>query len=360
MKKSTRKLARSAIGVACCFSGLAHGQANVIVYGELDVGVARFSNVGMNGNGAVTSLYSGLNNPSYLGFKGVESLGNGIETFFVLESGVAVTSGGLANGNGNLWGRLANLGVSGPLGSLTIGLQLDPYLLSVILTDPRGLSGAGSAFNTYAGSATYGILNSKIGSTPIVGIRDSNAIGYTTPTIGGFQATILYGIGEVAGNASAGAYLSANAFYDKGPVFLTSAYFQGNDNAGVKVAKNMRVGAGYSFNPGVKINLSYDVRKKPSTGESVDEIGGGTSGLISPQLSYSMGAYRSENRENRSDRATTYAAGLTYFLSKRTSLYGAISRLKMATARSRRTLSAWVRSPDYWQTASFQMVPASV
>lgn len=204
MKKSTKKLARSVIGVACCFSGLAHGQANFTVYGELDVGVARLSNVGMNGNGAITSLYSGLNNPSYIGFKGVESLGNGFEAFFVLESGVAVTSGGLANGNGNLWGRLANVGVVGPFGSLTAGLQLDPYLLSVILTDPRGFSGAGSSINTYLGSATYGILNSKIGTTPLVGIRDSNAISYATPAIGGFQASVLYGLGEVAGNSSAG------------------------------------------------------------------------------------------------------------------------------------------------------------
>jgi len=79
------KLKRSLIAMAIlAATGTAMAQSSVNMYGTADValGRLRFGNSGMQSNTAVNT--SG----SYLGFKGVEDLGSGLKTGFVLEQGI--------------------------------------------------------------------------------------------------------------------------------------------------------------------------------------------------------------------------------------------------------------------------------
>ena len=82
-----------ALAVAALASSAAFAQSNVTVYGIADVGQAFVKSSGAaNGvnQGTVGRLDS---NSSYLGFKGVEDLGNGLKALFQFETGFAADKG---------------------------------------------------------------------------------------------------------------------------------------------------------------------------------------------------------------------------------------------------------------------------
>ena len=90
MKKSL--LALSILGA---FAGVAHAQTNVTMYGIIDAGISRDD----TGNQKVTTLRSGNQSQSRLGFRGTEDLGSGLKAIFSLETGIDIAKGGFTQGN---------------------------------------------------------------------------------------------------------------------------------------------------------------------------------------------------------------------------------------------------------------------
>jgi predicted porin len=168
---------RTAASAACIsalalLAGHAAAQSSVTMYGTLDVGIDRVDKSQGNVQGTVfdvsgatpvpnsiaapssvtTRLSPSHTRQSNIGFKGVEDLGGGYRGLFVLEGGITIDNGGLAN-DGRLFGRQAYVGLTTPAGEVKLGRQASPMLIAYYLVTPEALGstdffGAGLVVNT--------------------------------------------------------------------------------------------------------------------------------------------------------------------------------------------------------------------
>lgn len=136
---------------------------------------------------------------SRIGWLGTEDLGGGLKAKFQLEMGLRVDDGCVTTGagnvcssgnsGGNLFGRNAWLGIEGSLGEVRIGRQV--------------LGTFGVQGKSWAAGASNGLYDAgAIVTTPMGGVRFSNAIKYITPNFGGFQGTLTLAAPEQAANNS--------------------------------------------------------------------------------------------------------------------------------------------------------------
>jgi len=202
--KQHQWLAISVLAWAC---GAACAQSSVTLYGVIDAGVERISNVSGT-TSSVTRMpgQSGGSLPSRWGLRGTEDLGSGLKTVFALESGISVDKGSNnTNQGGRLFGRQAWVGLSGNWGQLSFGRQYTMYFWTLLDADSFGPS-------------IYGLGSLDAG---IPGARSDNTVAYKSTfsnvTLG---ATYSFGrdatncAGEVAGDAKACREHSLLAKYD--------------------------------------------------------------------------------------------------------------------------------------------------
>jgi predicted porin len=299
---------------------VAHAQSSVTLYGNLDIGLLYTSKTldqttGQNA-GHQFSLITGGMSPSYFGLKGVEDLGGGVKAIFDLESGIDTSTGGLADSNGNLFGRQAWIGVTGGLGTVKAGLQYSPFTLALVSTDPRNISYFGSGVPIY------------IGSVLVTGIFNSNAISYTSPTVAGLQGSALLALGGTAGDFQAGRQYSASLNYKLGQFLINAAMYSGNPGGTAAstptpstVAFSGRtIGASYRFD-NLAIRASF-VSYKIAGSFDNRVYGGGLSYDISPAVNIDAGVWVTSDGNNTENHSVMAATGLTYNRSKSTSLYG--------------------------------------
>jgi predicted porin len=119
-----RKLYRSGALGACVLCVAAHANADsVALYGIVDTGVEYLTNTNKtHGDTAAMPSVTG-SVPSRWGLKGSESLGDGVQAIFDLESGFGTSTGASQQG-GRLFGRNAYVGLnSTTYGTLTFGRQ---------------------------------------------------------------------------------------------------------------------------------------------------------------------------------------------------------------------------------------------
>jgi predicted porin len=177
-----RTLAVSFAGAAaasCTFVAQAQSTSTVTIYGIVDAGVERVSNVGPS-HGSVSRMPSLTGTlPSRLGFRGSDDLGDGLRALFVLEQGFAPDQGTLNQG-GRAWGRQAYVGLSGAWGQLSLGRQYSQIFYSLI--------GDTLAPNIYAA----GVLDLYLPQA-----RVDNAIAYRG-TFGPWTAGATYSLGRDA------------------------------------------------------------------------------------------------------------------------------------------------------------------
>lgn len=213
-------------------------QADVTLYGVLDVGIATLTNAGdfsptfVTGAvpigvspqkiGTVTGMMNGGESQTRWGIKGSEDLGNGNKAFFKMESAFSLANGSLATSalagstgtramvadtslNGQMFNRMALVGLSNnELGALSFGRQYSLQLdiigggydpVNAQMFSPINFSGA------YGGGGTTD--NSRV----------DNAVKYSKK-FGNFNLNALYGFGGIAGNDSARGVAQINAGYE--------------------------------------------------------------------------------------------------------------------------------------------------
>jgi len=188
-------------------------QSTVTLYGALDAGLGYFGNrAGPDGaSGASVQMQSGNISPNLWGIKGTEDLGGGLKSIFKIESGFNINNGHMLQG-GRLFGRTAMVGLSGESsGTLTVGRQYDPL---IDLIQPLTNDGTfGSVF------ATPGDMDNYDNS-----FRTGNALKYTTQSLGGLRAAVMYALGGQSGGSAGRTYAFAAA-YRHGPFGVGAGYF---------------------------------------------------------------------------------------------------------------------------------------
>ncbi|MGE5652527.1 MAG: porin [Bacillota bacterium] len=302
MKKSLLALA-----VLGAVAGAANAQTNVTVYGLLDAGIARETG---GAQGSVWKMATGVQSGNRLGFKGTEDLGGGLKANFQLENGFNVDTG--TQRQGALFGRQAFVGLSGNFGAVNLGRQYDPLFIALDSVDPFSTGLTGASTNLMAPGSTVFAPNDQ---TP----RVNNAITYSSPNVSGFSATVLYGLGETAGDNSANRTYALSANYANGPVAAVLAYSSTNAPANADKAKVLLVGGTYDFGV-AKAHLAYETEKTDTSGADFRDWMVGVSAPVAGGTV--LASYIKKTDKTNSDLgAKQYAIGYTYPLSKRTNVY---------------------------------------
>ena len=240
MKKSL--IAAALLGT---FAASAFAAPSVTLYGRIDTSLA-YTHLNTDKAGVDStdtfSMESGFSTGNRWGLKGTEDIGNA-KVGFVLESGFN-SDDGVSGQSGRLFGREAQVNVSGAYGTLYAGR------LASIASDSGSIGYLGdvSAFPN-----AFGIVGTQRGSTGTAYDRYDNTLAYQTPTFGGLQGAIMYSFkGDTKAEygtenkSDADRYLAAGLRYKAGKaaVILT-----GDMTMYGNAAKNVYhdVDNGYSF-----------------------------------------------------------------------------------------------------------------
>ncbi|VXC66150.1 Porin [Burkholderia sp. 8Y] len=177
-------------------------------------------------------MVSGTNTGSRWGLKGAEELGGGYKAIFTLESGFDSFTGALGQG-GREFGRQAFLGVTGPIGTVTVGRQYDAIY-----------DGLGPFTTNYLYGGGYFSHANDVDNTD-GGFRVNNAIKYVSPVLAGFTLEGFYSLGGVEGNFSNSQVWGATLTFAHGPLSGAAGYEKVNTPAAVEVNGYLS-GGGYN------------------------------------------------------------------------------------------------------------------
>jgi predicted porin len=325
-----------AVAALALVSSMAAAQSSVTVYGNVDVGLQTQNHAPANASS--TTLANGGISPSIWGFRGAEDLGNGLKALFNLEGHFAADTG---ISDTRLFRRQSNVGLSGNFGTVLLGNQYSPAILAFAATDPRGLRENFSGLYSWAynsgvlakNSAGALGVNENNGNNDNSGVFLQNAISYSN-TFGPVGVGAAYSVSELKG-----AVYSLGVTYTS-PLVLSAAY-QSTDkpNTSDRLSALYTVGAGYTMDAFTgKLNYLRGENKDSTTMQEtskVDVVGLGLDWKTAVNNTASVAVYHGKDKNNNSDKTTTFILSDEYSLSKRTTLYG---QLAYAKANSGATL----------------------
>ena len=293
-------------------------QSTVTIYGRVNTTVEA-----QKSNGVRNTTVS--DNNSRFGFRGTEDLGGGLKALFQLEGGFDSSTG--ATTRGALFGREATVGLSGSLGTVKLGQQ---SLAPIYYTSADYVS----MHNHDTGSSSDALFGLFLQP-----LRQGNSIAYTSPTFSGLRFQIAQSLSEKANFAGSTIPVStvtdATLDYDNGPLHLGVGY----DKNGLN--KTFAVRALYEFGA-LTVGGYYERDKYEGA-----FVGGptlvdwGTRNNVRLSAMYVMGA--SEFHANvgaagnfskiaLESKARQYTLGYNYNLSKRTKVYGYVTRISDSAA----------------------------
>lgn len=323
MKKSTLALA-----VLAAFAGAASAQSSVTLYGRAEANVT-YSKPGdsVGGGDEKWVMYDGGANSgiggSRWGLRGTEDLGGGLRAYFVLESGFSLDDGSAPGG----FNRQAYVALgSSSLGDVRLGRQetisrlinsgySDATAIGEIKIDET-VGGGRQLFQTF-------------------GQRQNNVVNYITPNFGGFQVSAQVGAGEGA-NAR---YQGLMATYNAGPLKVALGYEE-FDSFGARTSsynKVFNVGANYNFGFATLFagyqdgkDLGSQTTGAVATGTAANDQQSWNVGVMVPVGALQIRAnYTSVNYDLANGgeaEAQKYGISVRYALSKRTTLYSAVTQ----------------------------------
>jgi predicted porin len=307
----------------------AWAQSSVTVFGIMDLALRRVSNDGVD---SLTSMASGGNATSRLGFRGVEDLGGGLSARFHLEHGLLADSGTAAVSN-TFWDRGAWVGMgSNRFGELRLGRDYVPTYTNWVRFDPFSNVGVAGVGNMIAASQA-GPIRGAFANNPNTLVRSNNSIQYLLPAslLGGIEGGLMFAPDE-DGTAANGQHQlwGARLGYATGPVVVSAAYDETrNDLTGGEDLKDGVVAASYDFGI-VKLSGAWrrfkfaDSRQDNMLVAAVIPVGAGQVKLSYQKADVDGTAAAADVSGN-----DAYQLGLGYVhnLSKRTALYATYSRI---------------------------------
>ncbi|AMP03398.1 porin [Collimonas pratensis] len=288
--------------IAALASQAADAQSNIILYGRIDTGIRYSSNQDIAG-GKLLEVTSGASSGSRWGVKGSEDLGGGMKAVFTLENGFEPDTGKAAQ-SGRLFGRQAWLGLSGSLGTLTVGRQYSPVYNVEFANEPFGWANvyeSGFIYDNYTG-----------------GNRWDNSVLYQYKG-GHLSGTLMTGFGEQAGSNRNGSKVGGSIAYEIGLGAVSAAYQKTHDVNGVADHKVWTAGGFYPLG-GFKLFLSYLNHRSDLTPQKNDVWAAGASYAAGPAVELYGGFYYDRQRQQSGNKRTVVGM-FNYKLSKRTNVY---------------------------------------
>lgn len=319
-----------ALAVAGLVSGAAFADgSNVTVYGVADLSFDMVSTSGPTG--AETGSYNRVSsNGSYLGFKGSEALGNGLDAVFQFENSVTADAGGMFGA-----ARDTFAGLKGSYGSMTLGTQTTPTRL------------LGTQIDVNVGATSIG-QNVAVFGLPGFDARHANSALYTSPNMSGFSIGAAYMAGEdksIDGAAGTAAQKNSDMWdlgltYANGPVLAGLTYATGKTrDVADSQFKNTRLAGAYNFGQG-SVRGIWNSAKTSVTGFDSKQNTWGLGATFNVAANGKLiGQYYKTNdvSTNAGDIANTgaklFEIGYEHSLSKRTmikAIYARISNDKAA------------------------------
>jgi predicted porin len=324
----------------------AYAQSSVTLYGVLDGGLlyqstsaASFSPTAKN-QGTLYRYKDGGVYASFWGLKGTEDIGGGYAVNFRLQGVFDSGTGkfGLSDTAGvpALFNQVATVGVSGPYGSLNMGRQIVPMAYAMADTDVRSAQYFGSILTAWLGMNTAAGWPGTSTNGPIGALYDSNAIVYQTPVFAGVSAALEYAPGGVAGSFQGGTRESAVLKYANYGLNLAAVYYNGHDTnpgpttvpTGLNNNRFWYLGAEYTIK-GFSVSSSYSNGKNPAHTNLVDLdlVSLGLGYRFTPAFEVTSGVYYLHDRNNSANKATEFALGAEYSLSKTTLVYAQVGHV---------------------------------
>ena len=312
-----KKITLAALIIASFATATAQAQSNVVVYGVVDLGLAKTSG---------SSIVERENQASRIGFKGTEDLGNGLKAIFNLESEFKADTGAQATAN-TLFDRQAWVGLTGDFGTVYLGRTKDLLDGTLARVDPFNTYGVIGKINEPVMRGGQSPNGAAAGGSVVGASRVSNSVTYNSPTFSGF---VLSGQVVASEIKDADSGYSVLATYDMGPASAHAGYqkkVQTVANAAAEPTLWL-VGGGYKFGP-AKITFDYS---KADTDVAVN--GEFKSFLIGLAYDIGGGAIKASYVKQKQDStlvsgketAKAFGLGYDYPLSKRTAVYGYAGR----------------------------------
>ena len=373
--------------VALAVAGLstaAFAQTNVTIYGVADVS-AQGTNMsqGVNPNNKPAGGSFNLkSNSSLIGFKGTEDLGNGLKGLFQVEtqinltgqqSGQGVYAGSTsANGMGAL--RDTYAGLSSKYGTVLGGFLSTPYRSALTSFDVMPGATGDARIETFMGKQRFGYGGNMTGYLQADSSVRATALAYAMPTLYGFNGSIAYTgsnnnggsnqTSQTVGANTASSIVPQNALsfnlgWEGYGVGIKGAFQQAKVNASVGTSAmteigytapigansytSYLIGAQYTGLPGLKASVVYNRNSTSLNAGSELTSGGGANkgsnnqiyagvsyrfGNNEPRIVYSSTSNTNFNGGNAHDGGNMWGANWGYYLSKRTQVYGLVSRIK--------------------------------
>ena len=325
----------SAVALMCGLAASAsQAQTAVQIYGIVDSGVAHLTNVNSAGDSItkIPSLTSFF--PSRIGFRGTEDLGNGLQAFFVLENGLALDTG-VAQQGGRMFGRNANVGVKGAWGTLTLGRQQNMTYISGLKTDVLGphLFAIGS-IDPYLPNARSDNAIGYMGNFAGFVVGATYSFGRDASSAGGPAATNC--AGEVGGDSDACRQITGLIGYETKAWGINTSWDQlrGNTGAAGGLTSSINTDVRRTVNAYLMLGptklgagvIARETNANPATGFSESNLFYfGASHPFGPFVVDAQVARR--DTKNSNNDVDMLVARLTYALSKRTFVYGAVGRM---------------------------------
>lgn len=269
-------------------------QSSVTMYGRLNLTLENQKNEGIKSKGL-------FNNASRIGMKGIEDLGGGLKAGFQIEHGFDADTG--AQSQTAFWARQSEVFLSGGFGMVRLGnFTSEAYYATAdyVSLHNHDTGSSADAFYAYVG-------------------RNTDKVAYRTPAFGGFTAEASIALRD--GNpAPADRSVDLAVNYGSGPLHIGVGYEKNGDQKQFAVSGLYEIGA-----------LTFGGYVQRDT----DGYAAGNRTTLRLSGMYTMGNTELHANFGRAgdysdvagdSAATQYTFGVNQNLSKRTKLYGYLTK----------------------------------